>query len=391
MVTAVLALLASAPSPATADEVRDQQWQLGVLRMDKAWKHSTGAGQVVAVIDSGVDAKHPDLRGQVLRGADFSDGSTDGRTDPVGHGTTVASLIAGNADGRGVVGVAPDAKILPIRVLDEQNEYDSGDQIAQAVRWAVDHGADVINLSLGSSQTSTRLSAALRYAMNHDVVVVACTGNLANDEGTQMWHPAREPGVVAVAGVTKRTEAWSGSLVGEQTALSAPATDIVGAHAGGTYWRVQGTSFAAPMVSGAAALVRAKFPELNAANVIQRLVTTSWDLGPAGRDSRFGYGLVNPTRALTAEVPRVSSNPLLASGKSRAGGEVLRAEQDAEPRTPGKPGPIDTRRPRAGITTPEFVLLGIATLVVVGAFVRIVGVAISRRSHSEQNSLSKSP
>ncbi|HEV2088163.1 MAG TPA: S8 family serine peptidase, partial [Cryptosporangiaceae bacterium] len=236
-------------APAAADTVRDQQWQLGFLRAQDAWEHSTGKGVTVAVIDSGVDADHPDLRGQVLPGKDFVDGSTDGRKDVVGHGTTVAALIAGRGDDTaGVMGLAYQAKILPIRVLDTKNQYDSADDVARAVRWAVDNGAKVINLSLGSADTSVTLTDALLYAFDHDVVVVACDGNLSNNRGTVVWHPAREPGVVAVSGVVRSGAFWPGSLRGPETALAAPAAEINGAYPGGRYWRVQGTSFASPLV-----------------------------------------------------------------------------------------------------------------------------------------------
>jgi type VII secretion-associated serine protease mycosin len=318
-------------SPAHADWVRNDQWQLGALNAFAAWQHSTGRGVVVAILDSGVDATHPDLAGQVLPGTDLVDGSTDGRVDPVGHGTTVAALIAGKRDEDGVVGLAPDAKILPVRVLDDHNRYEDASIVARGLRWAVDHGATVVNLSLGGLAHSDILAAALAYAAEKDVVVIACTGNLAQTVGgaPQVWYPAREPGVVAVTGLRGATgsgqgagwldkttesngdELWSGSLTGPETVLSAPAANLVGARPGG-YWKVQGTSFAAPLVTGAAALVRSRYQGLSAANVINRLIGTAADLGTPGRDDRYGFGLVDPLAAVTAEVADVRANPLLA-------------------------------------------------------------------------------
>ena len=318
-------------SPAHADWVRNDQWQLGALNAFAAWQHSTGRGVVVAVLDSGVHATHPDLAGQVLPGTDLVDGSTDGRVDPVGHGTTVAALIAGKRDEDGVVGLAPDAKILPVRVLDDHNRYEDASIVARGLRWAVDHGATVVNLSLGGLAHSDVLAAALAYAAEKDVVVIACTGNLAQTVGgaPQVWYPAREPGVVAVTGLRGATgsgqgagwldkttesngdELWSGSLTGPETVLSAPAANLVGARPGG-YWKVQGTSFAAPLVTGAAALVRSRYQGLSAANVINRLIGTAADLGTPGRDDRYGFGLVDPLAAVTAEVADVRANPLLA-------------------------------------------------------------------------------
>jgi subtilisin family serine protease len=331
-----------APRAAHADWVRDGEWQLRALGANTAWRYSTGAGVTVAVLDSGVDASHADLAGQVLPGADFVDGSTDGRRDPVGHGTTVAALIAGRADdGSGVAGIAPGAHILPVRVLDKANKYDDATVVAGGLRWAVDHGATVVNMSLGGAVRSDILADALAYAAAHDVVVVACTGNVVSGSGnSDVWYPAREPGVVAVAGLTAGTVAgqggggpapadtgngtdggtggvggsavdllWPGSLTGPSTVLAAPAVNLLGARPGG-YWRVQGTSFAAPLVTGTVALVRSRFPELDAANAINKVIETARDLGAPGRDSRYGYGEVDPVAALTANVRSVTSNPL---------------------------------------------------------------------------------
>lgn len=159
----------------------------------------------------------------------------------------MAGLIAGrNDDKQGVVGLAPDARILPVRVLDDENRYDDALIVARGVRWAVDNGARVINLSLGGSGDSPALAAALDYAFARDVVVVACTGNVASSTTSAVWYPAREPGVIAVAGLERNSEnLWSGSITGRATVLTAPATGLVGARPDG-YWRVQGTSFAAP-------------------------------------------------------------------------------------------------------------------------------------------------
>ncbi|MEV4755771.1 type VII secretion-associated serine protease mycosin [Micromonospora sp. NPDC049559] len=299
--------------PPRTDPVRDDQWQLGELNAASAWRVSTGKGVTVAVIDSGVDGSHPDLAGQVLPGLDLVQPSdANGQSDPVGHGTTVAALIAGrDDDSQGVVGLAPDAKILPVRVLDAENRYDDAMIVAKGVRWAVDNGARVINLSLGGTGDSPALAAALDYAFARDVVVVACTGNLSpSSPNTRVWYPAREPGVIAVAGLERDTDSlWSGSITGPETVLSAPATNLHGARPGG-FWRVQGTSFAAPLVAATAALVRSHWPTMSAGDVVNRLIRTARDLGPAGRDDRFGFGLVNPVAALNGEVARVDHNPL---------------------------------------------------------------------------------
>jgi type VII secretion-associated serine protease mycosin len=386
--------------PAHADSVRNEQWQLGALNAEAAWELSTGRGVTVAILDSGVDASHPDLAGQVLPGVDLVDGATvDGRSDPVGHGTTVAALIAGKRDNNGVVGIAPDAKILPVRVLDKQNRYDDAAVVAKGVRWAVDHGAQVINLSLGGITQSDQLASALGYAADHDVVVIACTGNIAQTTGTDLrvWYPAREPGVIAVTGLrntsstttqqnwlTRSTDdqLWSGSLTGPETVLSAPASNLVGARPGG-YWKVQGTSFAAPLVTATAALIRAKMPTLNAANVVNHLIATATDLGAPGRDDRYGYGLVDPVAAVTTNVPEVAANPLtdvrslaqpatgnqpgsgtgnVPEGATRAGAGNQATDPAAEtPPAAGSASPTTRIGPLAlaGIAGPPVLILGL--------------------------------
>ena len=299
------------PAPWVGDSVRAEQWHLKTLNVAEAWNYANGAGVTVAVIDSGVDADHVDLAGQVLPGLDLVDPKGNGDTDLVGHGTTVSAIIAGRGDdSAGVVGIAPKAKILPIRVLDQENRYDDAMIVAKGVRWAVDHGARVINLSLGGNGSSAALGAALDYAFAKDVVVVACTGNAGASTTSGVWYPAREPGVIAVAGLEKDgTDLWSGSITGKETVVTAPATQIVGARPEG-YWRVQGTSFAAPMVSATAALIRSRWPTMSAPEVINRIIKTAKDLGAPGRDATFGYGLVDPSKALTADVPVVATNPL---------------------------------------------------------------------------------
>jgi type VII secretion-associated serine protease mycosin len=307
-----------------ADKVRGEQWQLRQLNAQQAWHWSDGSGVIVAVIDSGVDGRHPDLAGQVLPGTDFVRPGGDGQTDAVGHGTTVAGLIAGRGDdSSGVLGLAPAAKILPVRVLDAKNEYDDARVIANAVRWSVDNGASVINLSLGGSVDSPELADALDYAFEKDVVVVACTGNQSPPRPDEVWYPAREPGVLAVTGLEHGDgkTLWSGALTGPATVLAAPGADLVGARPGG-YWTVEGTSFAAPLVSATAALIRSRWPDMSAANVVNRLISTADDLGPAGRDDLYGYGVVDPAKALTADVATMAANPLDTTpppGKARFG------------------------------------------------------------------------
>jgi type VII secretion-associated serine protease mycosin len=300
-----------AVAPTRADAARTAEWHLSALGATEAWRESTGEGVTVAVVDSGVDSKQADLAGQVIvPGRDFVMPGGDGTYDPAGHGTSVATLIAGRSDDAGVEGLAPGVKILPVRVLNEERKYDDPLVVAQGIRFAVEYGAKVINLSLGGATESDAIRAAIEYAFAHDVVVVACTGNVgAFADGDQVWYPAREPGVIAVAGMDKDT-LWAGSVTGPQTVLTAPAAGLQAPIPGGGYGRVYGTSFAAPLVSATAALVRAKSPGLRAGDVVNRLITTATDLGQPGRDDTYGYGEVDPLRALTDVIPMIGRNPL---------------------------------------------------------------------------------
>lgn len=332
---------ASAATAAPAPRYRAQE-QLERLGAEQAWEHATGTGVTVAVVDSGVDADHPAVAGRVLPGRDYVE-SGDGRVDPVGHGTTVAALIAGQRDGT-VVGLAPDATILPVRVLDDENRYQDAATVAEGVVWAVRQGAQVINLSLGGSGYSPSLSDAISLAIARDVVVVACTGNEGSDSGTEVWYPAREPGVLAVSGlVWSERDApggWPESLTGPETVLAAPAV-VTAAAAGGERRVAQGTSFSSALVAASAALVRARWPEMSAANVVNRLVATAEDLGPAGRDPTFGFGAVDPVAALTEPAPEVLANPLDTKARhATAGfGQAAPALYD-----PGPPPPFDRDR-----------------------------------------------
>ncbi|WP_446218083.1 type VII secretion-associated serine protease mycosin [Micromonospora sp. IBHARD004] len=318
---AMLTLVATAgaglgPAPArAADTVRGLQWYLDPLKIPQAHKLSKGRGVVVAVVDSGVYAAHPDLKGQVLPGKGLSaDVAADGRSDPdgqKGHGTGMAGVIAGRGGGAmHELGIAPEAKILPVGLGADDRNAD----IAAGIRWAADHGADVINVSLVNDSRKRELAEAVRYALSKDAVVVAGAGNVEQGMvGVQA--PASIPGVVAAGGTGRSGGPWSGSATGPELVLAAPGERII-APAPPTvspngYVVNDGTSLSTAIVSGVAALVRSRYPDLDAANVVNRLIRTARDEGPSGRDPRFGFGVVDPLAALTRSVPPVSANPLL--------------------------------------------------------------------------------
>jgi type VII secretion-associated serine protease mycosin len=293
---------------ASADQVRDGQWPLTAFKATtRVWPNSTGKGVVVAVIDSGVRATHQDLVGQILPGKDFNTGG-NGWTDrdPTGHGTAMASLIAAHGHGpggsEGVKGLAPDARILPLAVaLDgtlqgEQHEID-------AIHYAVDHGAGVINMSFAAPAESSRIAQAVGYAEAHNVVVVAGAGNSG---GLTVQWPAAEKGVIAVGAVDKNGRIWSDSNRGPGLILAAPGVDIVAASSRSDtgYDLSDGTSDAAAYVSAEAALVRSKYPDLTAGQVVNRLIKSADNPDISHTPSSgYGYGIIRPDTALTSDIP----------------------------------------------------------------------------------------
>lgn len=318
-VVAVPALL-GAPLQARADGIRSAEYWLDAYGIRSAWNTTQGAGITIAVIDTGVDATVPELQGAVVSGADFSGlGSPNGQT-PVGpaderdHGTMVASLAAGRGTGAdsGVIGAAPAATILPISIGFGEGSTNSDDQVAAAVRFATDAGADVINMSLtrNTLEWPTSWDDAFLYAMDHDVVVVAAAGNRGSGT-TQVGAPATMPGVLTVAGVdASGTASFDASAQGITIGVAAPSEGLVGAVPGGGHVVWSGTSGATPIVAGIVALVRAAHPELDAANVIERVVATAKDAGAPGTDPIYGFGLVDASAAVSAPVPAVTDNPM---------------------------------------------------------------------------------
>jgi type VII secretion-associated serine protease mycosin len=307
-------------APAAAEDVQALQWHLAALDIAAAQKITTGEGVIVGVLDTGVQADHPDLAGQLLPGTDLTpDNRTRGQVDVTNHGTAVAGIIAARGGAGHALGIAPGVKILPVKV----RLGVPPDNVAEAIHWAVDHGAKVLNISNGVTYITPEQTEAVTYALAHDVVVVASVGNTTEGQ-TAVVSPAAIPGVIAVAGTDRSGNAWSGSVHGPETVLAAPAADIetlsnhFASGRPGGYIKVSGTSVAAPIVAGAAALIRAKYPQLHVADVINRLIVTADDLGPAGRDPVYGYGRLNVVKALTADVPPVTRNPLLAPSPSAA-------------------------------------------------------------------------
>lgn len=279
------------------DPYRKRQWSLDRVAFERTWEVSDGRTAVVAVVDTGVDAGHEDLAGAVLPGYDTVDGG-DGRTDPNGHGTHVAGTIAAvTGNGRGIAGTAPGARILPVRVLDGDGGGRLSD-ILEGIVWASEHGADVINLSLGGAGGADLYREVIQYAEDRGVVVVAAAGNEA-EEGNPSTYPGADPGVITVAAVDAGLHRAGFSNYGPQVDLAGPGVAVVGLYRQG-YAILSGTSMATPHVAAAAALVVARRPGLGPDAVQQVLEAAADDLGPSGRDDEYGAGLVDPWDAVQA-------------------------------------------------------------------------------------------
>lgn len=300
------------------DPVRGLEYWLDDYGITDAWETTRGAGVTIAVIDTGIARGPVELDPAVIGGTDMSGlGSTDGRT-PVGavdasHGSWVASLAAARGTGAdtGMIGVAPEADLLSISVgFGSSAAVPFVDQVADGIRWAVDNGADIINLSFTTNTTDwdTSWDSAFQYAFDNDVVIVVAAGNRGSGTST-VGAPATIPGVLTVAGVDPEgTASVEASTQGITLGVSAPSEKLLGVSADGAVVQWDGTSGAAPIVAGIAALVRSAHPDLDANNVINRLIRTTT---PAkGSSVLYGYGLVDADAAVNASVPTVTTNPM---------------------------------------------------------------------------------
>jgi type VII secretion-associated serine protease mycosin len=309
-------LLGTAVTASASTGDISSEWPLNSahFQADRVWAVSKGAGVTVAVVDSGVDATHPDLVGQVLPGTSLLGDGADGRTDTSSdsHGTAIAALIAGTGEsdhGHGIIGLAPASKILPVRVA--TGSQVTASVLAQGITWAAEHGARIINVSMGSPNPDPLLRQAVDYAMSRNAIVVSSAGN-DGQSGNEIMYPAGFPGVVAVAGTDQNDLFWPTSESGTDITVAAPASGIASASDNGHYVEADGTSYAAGYVSATLALICSHYPRLDAGQVIQRLISTtrhhSNDPSP-----QLGYGEIDPLAALTQNVDTASTaNPLLA-------------------------------------------------------------------------------
>ncbi|MET9296259.1 type VII secretion-associated serine protease mycosin [Streptomyces sp. NPDC003077] len=313
LAAAALAVLPSAP--ARADGIRTEEWALDALHVQQAWRTTKGEGVTVAVLDTGVDATHPDLAGQVLPLKDLVGfGARRGEKSWAVHGTGMSGIIAGRGHGPGradgVLGIAPGARILPVRVILEDRDpqrararSERAGALADGIRWAADHGADVINLSLGDDSESAhpepREDAAIQYALGKGVPVIASAGNGGAD-GDHVSYPAAYPGVIAVTAVDRYGSRAPFSTRRWYATVCAPGVGVVIANPDRRYYEGWGTSAAAAFVSGAVALVRAAHPDLSPAQIKRLLTDTAQDAPEEGRNDALGAGMVDPAAAIDA-------------------------------------------------------------------------------------------
>lgn len=270
----------------------------------------TGAGVTIAICDTGIDYQHPDLAPNMTPGGhrDFT-GSSSGYMDRQGHGTHCAGIAAAANNGSGIIGAAPSAKLMAVKVLSDQGSGASS-WIAAGIRHAADQGADVLSLSLGGPSSDTQTRSAIQYATGKGCWVVVAAGNDGREVSS---YPGHYPESIAVAAVDKETKRASFSTINRENDVSAPGVSIWSSLPGARYGSMSGTSMATPYVAGCLALLRGAFkaagqtPPTQAA-LLQAFADASVDISPAGRDSGTGWGLVDPT-ALIAALVRVTPPP----------------------------------------------------------------------------------
>ncbi|MGI5166785.1 S8 family serine peptidase [Spirillospora sp. CA-253888] len=348
----------SASPGAAARKPGPPQWPFDIWAVEQdLWPHSKGQGITVAVIDSGVQASVPDLAGAVIPGTDMEFGG-DGRSDtnpeiPArGHGTQMAALIAAGGQGTGFMGVAPQAKIMPVVA-----QRDAA--VAKGIRYAADRGAKVINLSVATAgPCPTDMQDAVTHALDKGAVVVAGAGNDGNSSNASM-HPANCAGALAVGAVDIDARPWSKSQRQPYVTVAAPGVRAGSVGPEGKFdLNYSGTSDASALTSGVAALVRAKYPNMSNREVVRQIIASAKDIGPQGRDEVTGYGFIRPYRIFQNMIPKNSPNPVFAAHDRQAKGSA----KDS-PAT-GKPG-ADT----SATDVPTLVFFVAAAVLAIGLMV----------------------
>jgi subtilisin family serine protease len=373
--------LAAMPDTAAADGIRDnQQWVLDMLRVPAVWPQDEGARVTVAVIDSGVSSDVSDLTGSVVTGPDFTGVHTSASSPDWGvHGTWMASLIAGHGHdggGSGVIGIAPQARILSIRVIPDRgdpsyNQYEREQEtriqqsLADGITYAVTHGAQVISMSIGYSAQSGTVRQALKQAFDHGVVVVASAGNSGDQAGSARGgqapesFPADYPGVISVGAVKFNGDVASFSSANLSVQVAAPGVSVPAEGRDQQYWWVSGTSPACALVAGVAALIKSKYPGLAPNLVATALTETTTDRPADHYDSGLGFGVVDAAAALakagSLAHDRLTGTSVVAGASTRATARFNGAI------------PVEPVRPRGEAQLVLYAVLVLASLVLTGA------------------------
>jgi subtilisin family serine protease len=327
-------------SSAAADSIRDnQQWVLDMLNAEAAWSVTRGAGATVAVIDSGVNPDVSDLTGSVITGPDYTRVKTSPASKDWGvHGTWRASLIAGHGHDEGlsgVIGVAPEARILSIRVIPDRqdphySQYEREPEtviqqsLADGIHYAVAHGARVISMSIGYSAPSGTVREELQQAYDRGVVVIASAGNSGGPAGSGRdaeapeSFPANYPGVISVGAVDSNGDVAGFSSDNLSVQVAAPGVSVPAQGRDSQYWWVSGTSPACALVAGVAALIKSRYPGLAPDLVASALTSTTTDRPASGYDSQVGFGIVNAAAALAKAGELAGVRPAKAGLKATA-------------------------------------------------------------------------
>ncbi len=277
-------------------------WGLAAYNIPEQWDVTLGESVTVAVLDTGIDADHPDLAEALDDAVDFTR-NRHGAEDRHGHGTHVAGIVAARRDDNGVVGIAPACRLLAVKVLDDDGSG-SPEAIAKGIEWSCQAGADILSLSFGSREPNGAIASALAEAVRQGRFVICAAGNDGRDRSIR--YPARLPIAVAVGAMTREGKLASFSSRGEELDICAPGEHILSTWKDGGYARLSGTSMATPFVTGVVALMLAAHrqqqahPPLDQHGLLERLKQTATDAGPPGHDPHYGFGLVDPARLIAA-------------------------------------------------------------------------------------------
>lgn len=382
MAAVVAAVPAWAAPGGTGPTPRAEEWWLATWKMQpQVWPLTEGSGVTVAVIDTGVQASVPDLRGAVVPGGDVTGRHTNGETDFNGHGTMMAVLIAGQGYGTGMVGMAPKAKILPVVVNTTADDLTSEPAaIAAGIIYAANHGARVIDVSQEHPSASATgcdatEQAAVAYAVARDVVVVAAAGD-TNLIGAAPAEPASCAGVLAVAALRPNRVLWPENASQPYLTVVNPGADLITSGSDGRLVTgVSGTRAASALAAGAVALIRSRYPALHWYQVIQRVTGTALQEGSQVPNDSFGYGIFRLSHAIDAATYPVSAsapNPVYIRYRA-----LLATSQRAATR---RPGTASAGTSKSGSTAPALIAV-LALLALVGLaalFVRLGRTAARR-------------